>query len=94
MDRNFISVGVGPGGLYSREEIKLLLCDLARQLAQPLSVSLAEAVFAGEGLANYFEFHAALEDLTQAGRLELQALEGEMVLALPEPYRRAAGRLA
>jgi len=93
-DDNFISAGVAPGGLYSREEIRLLLCDLARQLAQPLSVPAAEAVFVGEGLANYFEFYAALQELTQAGRLELQPHEGELVLVLPERFHQATAHLA
>ena len=93
-DDNFISAGVAHGGLYSREEIRLLLCDLASQLAQPLSVPVAEAVFAGEGLANYFEFHAALQELTEAGQLELCRQNGEMILVLPEKYPHAAGDLA
>jgi len=93
-DDNFISAGVAPGGLYSRGEIRLLLCDLAGQLAQPLSVPAAEAVFTGEGLANYFEFHAALRELTDAGQLELRPNNGEMVLFLPERCRRAAQYMA
>jgi len=93
-DDNFISAGVAPGGLYSREEIRVLLCDLARQLPQPLSVPAAEAVLVGEGLVNYFEFHAALQELTLSGRLEMQPRDGELVLALPEKYRHAASHLA
>ena len=93
-DENFISAGVAPGGLYSREEIRLLLCDLARQLAQPLSVPVAEAALTGEGLVNYFEFHAALQELTQSGRIELTTQKGELVLVLPEKFHHAAAHLA
>jgi len=93
-DENFIMAGVAPGGLYRREEIRLLLCDLARQLAQPLSIALAEEVFIGEGLANYFEFHAALHALTGVGHLEIRREGGEAVLVLPAQYRHAAEELA
>ena len=93
-DKNFISAGVAPGGLYSREEIRTLLCDLAMQLAQPLTIPVAEAALTGEGLANYFEFHAALQELTQAGRLALESREGELVLALPQQFHHATATLA
>jgi len=53
-DDSFLSAGVPPGGLHSREEIRLLLCFLAGSLAQPLTEDLAEQVFAGEGFTNYF----------------------------------------
>lgn len=91
---DFISAGVAPGGLYSREEIRTLLCYLTVQLAQPLSISVAEAVFTGEGLANYFEFHAALHELTQQGKLELVPQNGALVLQLPEQFKHAATHLA
>jgi len=93
-NNNFISAGVAPGGLYSREEIRTLLCDLAMQLAQPLTVSIAESVITGEGLANYFEFHAALHELTQQGKLELLPENGALVLVLPGQFRHATAHLA
>ena len=93
-NHDFFSAGVAPGGLYSREEIRTLLCDLSMHLAQPLTIAVAEAVFTGEGLANYFEFHAALQELTQAGKLEAQHHAGELVLVLPEQYRHATATLA
>ena len=93
-NHDFFSAGVAPGGLYSREEIRTLLCDLTMQLAQPLTISIAEAVFTGEGLVNYFEFHAALQELTQAGKLELESRQGELVLTLPRQYHHATATLA
>jgi len=91
---DFISAGVAPGGLYNRAEIQTLLCDLTMQLARPLMISVAEAVFTGEGLANYFEFHAALHELTQQGKLVLQSQNSELVLVLPEQFRHATATLA
>ena len=93
-DKNFISAGVAPGGLFTREDVRTLLCDLVMQLAQPPSVPVAEAALAGEGLVNYFEFHAALQELTQAGKLALQTQGDELVLVLPGEYRHATAHLA
>jgi hypothetical protein len=94
MKDDFISAGVAPGGLYNREEIRTLLCDLTMQLARPLTISVAEAALTGEGLVNYFEFHAALQELTQTGKLELESSRGELVLRLPRRYHQAAATLA
>ena len=93
-DDGFLSAGVPPGGLHSREEIRLLLCWLAGQLAQPLSEALAEQVFAGEGFANYFEYTAALQELLGAGRLLMSNESGGAVLRLDPKYTHAAGELA
>ena len=93
-DGGFLSAGVLPGGLHSREEIRLLLCFLARHLAQPLTVSLAEQVFAKEGLANYFEYTAALHELLEAGQLTMSNEAGGEVLRLEAKYVHAADELA
>ena len=93
-DDGFLSAGVPPGGLHSREEIRLLLCYLAGHLAQPLAAALAEQVFAQEGLANYFEYTAALHELLKAGQLVMSNQAGEAVLRLEGKYAHAAGELA
>jgi hypothetical protein len=94
MDENFITAGVAPGGLYSREEIRLLLCVLAKRLTEPLTTAVAEQVFAQEGLANYFEYHAALQELLACGQLECVPQEGSLALVLPEAVAHAAGELS
>ncbi len=93
-DGNYLSAGVTPGGLNSREEIRLMLCFLAQSLARPLTAAVAEQVFAQEGLANYFEFYAVLHELLQAGKLLLQTEADETVLRLSEKYSHATGELA
>ncbi|MDR2687721.1 MAG: DUF4364 family protein [Oscillospiraceae bacterium] len=93
-DDSFLSAGVPPGGLHSREEIRLLLCFLAGRLAQPLTEPLAEQVFAGEGLANYFEYTAALHALLKAGQLTMSVEAGEAVLRLDAKIAHAADELA
>jgi len=91
---SFLSAGVLPGGLHSREEIRLLLCFLAGHLAQPLTAGVAEQVFAQEGLANYFEYTAALQELLEAGQLTMSTEAGEAVLRLEGKYAHAADELA
>jgi len=91
---NFLSAGVAIGGLYSREEIRLLLCVLAQRLVQPLTAAVAEQVFSQEGLANYFEYSAALQELLASGQLTCAAQDGDLVLALPEEYAHAVRELA
>ena len=93
-DDSFLSAGVALGGLNSREEIRLLLCWLAGRLAQPLTAVLAEQVFAGEGLANYFEYTAALQALLKAGQLTMSNETGEPALRLDPKYAHAADELA
>ncbi|MCL2494082.1 MAG: DUF4364 family protein [Oscillospiraceae bacterium] len=93
-DGSFLSAGVPPGGLHSREEIRLLLCWLAANLARPLTEALAEQVFAGEGFTNYFEYTAALHALLEAGQLVMAGAPGEAVLRLDAKYARAAEELA
>jgi len=93
-DDGFLRAGVQPGGLHSREEIRLLLCFLADRLAQPLTAGLAEQLFAQEGLANYFEYTAALHELLEAGQLVIATQAGEAALRLDEKYAHAAHELA
>jgi len=93
-DENYISAGVALGGLHNREEIRLLLCMLAHRLAQPLTAAIAEQVFAQEGLANYFEYHAALQELLACGQLACAAEDGGLVLTLREEYIHGAMELA
>ena len=93
-DPNFLTAGVAPGGLYSREQIRLLLCWLALRLPEPLTAQQAERCFMEESLANYFEFYAALESLLVEGRLEAERAEGAMRLRLPEQYHHAVEELS
>ena len=93
-DGSYLSAGVALGGLNSREEIRLLLCMLAQKLPQPLTAAVAEQVFAQEGLANYFEYHAALQELLACGQLTCAAEGGDLVLTLSPAYAHAAAELA
>jgi|LSQX01.1.fsa_nt_gb hypothetical protein len=63
------SAGVEPGGLRSRNEIKLLICFLLRSLDKPLTKNQLNIVMQEHGLANYFEVNQALGELLLSGNI-------------------------
>ncbi|MDR3313560.1 MAG: DUF4364 family protein [Oscillospiraceae bacterium] len=93
IDPDFLTAGVAPGGLYNREQIRLLLCWLALRLPAPLTVQQAEQCFMEEKLANYFEFRAGLEGLLASGQLEAERAAGATLLRLPDRYHHAVEEL-
>ena len=66
------TAGVEPGGLRTKDEIRILLCYLLSSVDAPLSREVILQSIQGMGLANYFELTDALEDLTKNGNLLLQ----------------------
>ena len=62
--------GIEPGGLRSRNEIKVLICYLLKSIDQPISKQLINEILQENGLANYFEINQAVIDLVKAGSLE------------------------
>ena len=69
--------GIEPGGLRSRNEIKVLVCYLLKSIEQPISKQLINEILQENSLANYFEINQAVSDLVRAGSLEEAAQEGE-----------------
>ena len=71
--------GIEPGGLRSRNEIKVLICYLLKSIEQPISKQLINEILQENGLANYFEINQAVSDLVKAGSLEETAQESDTV---------------
>ncbi len=63
------SAGVEPGGLYSPEEIKILICYLLMGVGEPLPRQMVVEIIAGNGMANFFETSAAIDELLHQGHL-------------------------
>ena len=63
MEMDAWNLGIEPGGLTSKTEIKLLICYLLKSLDAPLSKLQLSDIIQGEGLANYFELIQALDEL-------------------------------
>lgn len=86
--------GIEPGGLRSRNEIKVLICYLLKSIDQPISKQLINEILQENGLANYFEINQAVIDLVKAGSLEERDVsDGEPVYAVTEQGRSAAQTL-
>ncbi len=63
------SAGVQPGGLYTSQEIKILLCYMLRTVNQPmLRDEVTDILVSGE-MANYFAVEEAIEDLLRLQHL-------------------------
>ena len=81
--------GIEPGGLRSRNEIKVLVCYLLKSIEQPISKQLINEILQENSLANYFEINQAVSDLVRAGSLEEAAQEGDTVYRVTDQGRSA-----
>lgn len=68
--REAFSEGVNPGGLYTAQEIKILICYMLLNVAEPLPETAVTDVLYGGGMANFFEVSAAIQELLQIGHLK------------------------
>ena len=66
------SAGVEPGGLYTVQEIKILICYMLLGVGEPLPRDAITDILAGDGMANFFEITAAIDELTRQGHLTEQ----------------------
>lgn len=61
--------GVMPGGLYEREQIKVLICYLINETDYPASSELLCGVLQKCGVANYFDSTISFSELVTNGQL-------------------------
>lgn len=86
--------GIEPGGLRSRNEIKVLICYLLKSIEQPITKQLINEILQENGLANYFEINQAIASLVEAGSLEEKPFEENgPVYTVTEQGRSAAQTL-
>ncbi len=69
MQRDAFSAGVEPGGLHSHHEIKILICYMLSGIYEPLPRSAILDILSGDGMANFFDAAAAIDDLVERGNL-------------------------
>ncbi len=69
MQADAIKVGVAPGGLTSRTEIRILICYLLNAIAEPIPYNFLTDKLSAEGIANYFELCEAISDLEDGGQI-------------------------
>ncbi len=69
MEHDAFTNGVEPGGLLNSREIRILVCYMLNSVDEPMDrQSIVEIIFS-EGMANFFETEAAIEELVNLGNL-------------------------
>ncbi len=85
MKYDAFTAGIEPGGLRSRNEIRILVCYLVTSVPGPLSENDLVDIIVENGLANYFEVTDAIAEMGQ---------KGNIVLAGENPRTYTAGESA
>ena len=73
MKQDAFSAGVEPGGLWHKNDIRILLCYILSSVPGPLARQDLTQIIQEKGLANYFEVEDALASLAAADAAEQQA---------------------
>lgn len=71
MNRDAFTAGVEPGGLWHKNDIRILLCYILASVGTPLSRQDLTRIVQKKGLANYFEVEDALATLVTQGNVTL-----------------------
>ena len=69
MKQDAFSAGVEPGGLWHKNDIRILLCYILASVGAPLSRQDLTGIIQRKGLANYFESEDALASLVAQGNV-------------------------
>jgi len=86
--------GVAPGGLRSKNEIKILICYLFASVNDKMSQSLVVEAIRADELANFFEIVVAFEELIRDGNLrESDVVDNEQTYELTVNGRVIANQL-
>ncbi len=72
--------GVEPGGLRSRNEIKLLICYIVCKIDGNISKNQIIDILCKKSLANYFEISQAVSDVLKTGNIRSEFADGEEIL--------------
>ena len=64
---NVFTAGVAPGGLRSLEEIQILICYMLCSIGEAVPREMLPEIIAGNGMANFFDVGAAMDDLLKKG---------------------------
>jgi hypothetical protein len=78
MDFDVLTAGVEPGGLRTKNEIKLLICYMLTSVKTSLAKSDIISIIQDNGLANYFEITDAFADLLENGNIACENEKEEL----------------
>lgn len=82
MEKDAFSLGVAPGGLKGRAEIKLMICYLLKNLDKPLTRTQINEILQQDGIANYFEINGAISDLVSAGKITSEVVDDDELITI------------
>lgn len=86
--------GIAPGGLRSKNEIKILICYLYASVQDKMSQSLVIEAIRADELANFFEIVIAFDELVRDGNLlESDVVDNEQTYVLSDNGRVIASQL-
>jgi predicted transcriptional regulator len=67
---NTFDEGINPGGMRSKNEIRILICYVIKSVKSPVNRELVLESLQKKGLANYFESSACFDDLEKHNNIE------------------------
>jgi hypothetical protein len=76
---NTFDEGINPGGMRSKNEIRILICYLIKSVKSPINKEVVLEALQKKGLANYFESSACFDDLVKHKNIE-KTEEGKYIL--------------
>lgn len=82
MDNDAFSLGVAPGGLKDRSEIKLMVCYLLKTLDKALTRTQINEILQQHGIANYFEINGAVSDLVSSGQVTSEITDDDELITI------------
>lgn len=82
MDNDAFSLGVAPGGLKERSEIKLMVCYLLKTLNKPLTRTQINEILQRDKIANYFEINGAVSDLVSSGQITSEIVDDDELITI------------
>ncbi|WP_050698773.1 DUF4364 family protein [Anaeromassilibacillus senegalensis] len=86
MDYDAFTGGVEPGGLRTKNQIRILICYLLSSVDAPLSREDVIHIMQDNGLANYFEIADAVAELLANGNLMEDPQHPELLTATPQAH--------
>ncbi|MFI3140958.1 MAG: DUF4364 family protein [Clostridia bacterium] len=82
METNSFDLGIAPGGLREKADIKLLVCYLLKTIGKTLTRTQINDAFQENQIANYFEINAAISELIEGGQVGCEDIDGEQYLTV------------
>lgn len=88
-----LSDGVAPGGLYSKENIRIMLCYLLNSIDAEISKTSFIEILQGTEIANYFEITDSLAFLENTGVVHTAERDGDFWYTITDTGKKVAESL-